>query len=76
MRKKYIAELTDEERASLPALTEKGKVRARKRGSPRSCSWRMRVNRTTKLRPRPCGPLHGRAYPEKDGRTWAGVCPE
>jgi transposase len=30
MRKKYIIELTDEERASLLALTKKGKVRARK----------------------------------------------
>ena len=30
MRKKYIVELTDEERASLLALTKKGKVRVRK----------------------------------------------
>jgi len=30
MRKKYIVDLTDEERASLLALTKKGKVRARK----------------------------------------------
>jgi transposase len=30
MRKKYIVELTEEERASLLALTRKGKVRARK----------------------------------------------
>jgi transposase len=30
MRKKYIVELTDEERASLLTLTKKGQVRARK----------------------------------------------